>query len=280
MDKKFLKNSATALLIVATVSIFPSTVYAQEQTKIVEEPDSAETTKLPTTAETKKVQKSSNVGNLENSLNQVASTFDNTINSVTGSFSSLLDSVEENVSDFTSSLQIPDPQQILNSVLGGESKKQEAQGIAEVLENKPDGSFAITEDLVQKETIDSTVETTVQATLGSQAQAKLKKTAKAAKTNAEENVALGEDSQGKDVTQQILQNLSKQSALNSEQQASMINLGQQAQVDRALGNILDAEIAKEIAGANTASRRQDSGTANAATMQTGLITVPGGDLFE
>lgn len=258
MDKQLLKNSATALFIAATVAVFPNTAYAQEQTKIADQPD-----------------------------NQVTSTVDNTtntlgssINDVTGSFNSLLDSVEKNVSDFASSLQIPNPNQILSSILGGEGENQEAQSIAEVLENKPDGSFAITEDLVQSETIDSTVETTLQATLDSQAQAKLKKTARATQSNAEENVALGEDSQGKDVTQQILQNLSKQSALNAEQQATMINLNQQAQVDRALGNILDAEIAKEIAGANTAARRQDSGTANAATMQTGLITLPGGNLFE
>ena len=50
---------------------------------------------------------------------------------------------------------------------------------------------------------------------------------------------------------------------------------QQAQVDRAISNMLNAQQAEELAGINAAKRREDIGTANLTVRQWGLIRLPG-----
>jgi hypothetical protein len=86
---------------------------------------------------------------------------------------------------------------------------------------------------------------------------------------------LGQESQQLDASQQILQNLSQQLALESEQQATIVQQNQQAQVDRAINNVITAQATEELAEANTSTRRQDAAAAARATTQWGLIRMAG-----
>ncbi|WP_414553069.1 hypothetical protein [Anabaena sp. CCY 0017] len=87
---------------------------------------------------------------------------------------------------------------------------------------------------------------------------------------------MGEESQNLDVTQQILQNLSQQTALNSRVKERMLQESQQARIDRALINTITAQTAKELSAINTADRRKSIAAGNAATQQMGLLIMPGG----
>ena len=50
---------------------------------------------------------------------------------------------------------------------------------------------------------------------------------------------------------------------------------QQAQVDRAISNILNAQQAEELAAINAAKRREEIGTTNLTVRQWGLLRLPG-----
>ncbi|NER31487.1 MAG: hypothetical protein F6J89_28695, partial [Symploca sp. SIO1C4] len=175
--------------------------------------------------------------------------------------------------------------QIFNEIIGKEKNLQENGELASqrsgselsgVLENKPGGSYSIQEDLAEKNRQDTATQVASEATLSPQAQTTLKKTAKAVEANVIETVQLGEESQNLDVTQQIMQNLSRQEALNSQRQGTIIQQNQQAQLDRALANILNAQQAEELSERNTAQRRESAAAGRASTTQAGLLQMPGG----
>lgn len=89
-------------------------------------------------------------------------------------------------------------------------------------------------------------------------------------------INLGEESQSLDVTQQILQNLSQQTALNGQINERIFQEAQQARIDRALNNTLITQTAKELAAINTADRRKSIAAGNAMSQQAGLLMMPGG----
>ena len=190
----------------------------------------------------------------------------------------ILEPLKQKIDSFINSITIPDFIQIVEDVFNNSSSNSESetsQKTAKVLENRPLGEYGITEDRAEQATRDSAKDAAAQATLSEEAQEKLKETAAAIEASVETNVALGEESQTLDVTQQILQNLSQQEALNAAQIGTIVQQNQQAQVDRAINNVLAAEQAEELSEMNTAKRRQSSAASNASTAQWGLISLPG-----
>jgi hypothetical protein len=100
---------------------------------------------------------------------------------------------------------------------------------------------------------------------------------------SQNSMELGADSEGQDVTQNIMRNISqqsaiaaKQAALSAENQSALVMQGQQAQIDRSFANILNAQQTEELNEINTAQRRQDAAAATASSTQTGLFQMPGG----
>ena len=78
------------------------------------------------------------------------------------------------------------------------------------------------------------------------------------------------------MSQQILQNLSQQTALSAQVQNRLYAEAQQARTDRALGLVLNAQTAKEISAANIASRQSNIASGNIASLQSGMMMMPGG----
>ncbi len=184
--------------------------------------------------------------------------------------------LENIVGDFVSS-KIPDISKIIALIFSSG-----AEGVAElpskeqseILEGSPE-SYPISEteaDAVVREVLVETVES---STLSEEAQTKLKETAVFVQETVESSVNLGEDSQNRDVTQQILQNLSQQEAISATRQGIIVQQNQQAQIDRAISNILNAQQAEELNAINTAKRREEIGTANLTVRQWGMLRLPG-----
>ena len=184
--------------------------------------------------------------------------------------------LENIVGDFVSS-KIPDVGKIIELIFSSGSEgvaELPSKEQSEILEGSPE-SYPISEteaDAVVREVLVETVES---STLSEEAQTKLKETAVFVQETVESSVNLGEDSQNRDVTQQILQNLSQQEAISATRQGIIVQQNQQAQIDRAISNILNAQQAEELNAINTAKRREEIGTANLTVRQWGMLRLPG-----
>ncbi len=204
--------------------------------------------------------------------------FGNLPDSIVGFFGGL----EETVDDFVSS-KIPDIGKIIDIVFNSELEEGEAdlpsRQQSETLEGTPD-SYAISESETDAIVREILVETVESSSLNESAQTNLKQTAVLVQKTVDESVNLGEDSQNRDVTQQILQNLSQQEAISATRQGVIIQQNQQAQVDRAISNILNAQPAEELAAINAAKRREEIGTTNLTVRQWGLLRLPGNPIAE
>lgn len=211
---------------------------------------------------------------LNSTVNNV---IDNIFGDLFGGLNDFLGGLEDTVGDFVNS-KIPDIGKIIDIVFNSEVGEGEtdlpSRQQSETLEGNPD-SYAISEsetDAVVREVL---VETVSSTTLNESAQSNLKQTAVQVQKSVSESVDLGQDSQSRDVTQQILQNLSQQESISATRQGIIVQQNQQAQVDRAISNMLNAQQAEELAGINAAKRREDIGTANLTVRQWGLIRLPG-----
>ncbi len=202
--------------------------------------------------------------------------FGNLPDSIVGFFGGL----EETVDDFVRS-RIPDIGKIIDLVFNRDLSEADlpSRQQSETLEGTPD-SYAISESETDALVREVLVETVESSSLNESAQTNLKQTAVLVQKTVDESVNLGEDSQNRDVTQQILQNLSQQEAISATRQGVIIQQNQQAQVDRAISNILNAQQAEELAAINAAKRREEIGTTNLTVRQWGLLRLPGNPIAE
>lgn len=174
--------------------------------------------------------------------------------------------------------QIPDISQLWNQILSGSVNQSPGAILSEILENKTNGqsSYGIREDIGKNTTRKVVNEIANQTTLGETAQTQIAQIKEATRQDTQAIINLGEESQSLDVTQQILQNLSQQTALNGQINERIFQEAQQARIDRALNNTLIIQTAKELAAINTADRRKSIAAGNAMSQQAGLLMMPGG----
>ncbi len=205
-------------------------------------------------------QVSSLFGGIQNFVTNLPKTFENVLNGALGAFG------------------IPDLKQATDQADSTPTSSNEATALSELLENQQSGqgSYAIRNDIAGKASRDTALGIAYSATLSQQAQQDLTQRAQQASQQTQENTQLGQESQSLDVTQQILQNLSLQTALNGQVNHDMLKEAQQGRVDRAIANTLSAQQARDLSMITTTDRRKSIAAGNAATQQTGLMTLPGG----
>lgn len=188
--------------------------------------------------------------------------------------------VGETLSDTLGDLGIPDLISVLDDLEDNPTSDDEGATMSEVLESRQggsgNGSFAIRSDLANQAVRENAIGLINAASLSENAQQDMVQRAQIAEQATNQNTQLGQESQNLDVTQQILQNVSMQSALNGQLNQQLLQESQQARIDRAISNSLSAQIAKEMSAVNIADRRQEIGTKNMSVQQTGLISLPGG----
>ena len=93
--------------------------------------------------------------------------------------------------------------------------------------------------------------------------------------SSEESIVIADDSNGQDVSQNILRNISKQYALGQQIDAMAFADLQNAKIDRSLSLQMQSEILKEISGNNTREYRKDIARNGAAISSQGLVIIPG-----
>jgi len=222
-------------------------------------------------------------GNQVNGNNIFVENTENQINNFIGDVKNfvqddLFSPITNLINSTIGAFQIPDISKLWNQIIGGSAIQDPGAIWSEILENKTNGqsSYGIREDIGKDTTRNVVTEIANQTTLSQTAQTQMAQIQQANQQNTQKIISLGEESQTLDVTQQILQNLSQQTALNSQINQRIFQETQQARIDRALNNTLIAQTAKELAAINTADRRKSIATGNAMTQQAGLLMMPGG----
>lgn len=193
-------------------------------------------------------------------------------------FTNISGAVSAALSDAIGDFGVPDLASVLEQLENTPTSSDEGAKLSETLENRQsgNGSFAIRSDLANQASRRTALAVMNAATLGKDAQQLMVQQAQIAQRAIEENARLAEESQNLDVTQQIMQNLSRQSALEARVNQQLLQEALQARVDRSISNTLSAQIAEEVSAANLADRRQEIGSANMSIQHTGLISLPGG----
>lgn len=222
-------------------------------------------------------------GNQVNGNNIFVENTENQINNFIGDVKNfvqedLFSPITNLINSTIGAFQIPDISKLWNQIIGGSASQDPGAIWSEILENKTNGqsSYGIREDIGKNTTRNIVTEIANQTTLSQTAQTQMAQVKQVTQQDTQKIISLGEESQSLDVTQQILQNLSQQTALNSQINQRIFQEAQQARIDRSLNNTLIVQTAKELAAINTADRRKNIAAGNAMTQQAGLLMMPGG----
>ena len=241
------------------------------------------------------------IGGRENTISGITGEISDTISTISDSISGIWDNllnkvenfsseIESTLSSFLGELKVPDLKEAVKSIMDGNTSESEGTKLSAVLEKKPQDSYSLKENTAELAERESAVSEASKATLSKEAQQKQAQMKEIVQQNVEKtnresqnSMELGADSEGQDVTQNIMRNISqqsaiaaKQAALSAENQSALVMQGQQAQIDRSFANILNAQQAEELNEINTVQRRQDAAAATASSTQAGLFQMPGG----
>ncbi|QQE67369.1 hypothetical protein GFS31_40820 (plasmid) [Leptolyngbya sp. BL0902] len=186
--------------------------------------------------------------------------------------------------DLLGGFGVPDLQAVDQAIeddnrLGGSGS--EAGALARALEspagsNADTGRYSVGRDQSHEAQRATAVGVAQSSTLNEAAQAQMVQQATQAQQSLSGSQAAAQRSAQSDVSQDILRNLSEQSSLAAELAAQQVAQGQQAQVDRAMGNLLAAQQARALEQQNSLARRERIASGNRAIEQVGTMTMPGG----
>jgi len=189
------------------------------------------------------------------------------------------------VAGFLGAIGLPDIVELGSSIMKTPTSSNETTRVEEVLENNTGiggslGSYGIRDDRQMQAQRAAAIGTAESTSLSKKAQQRSAKALLETKQDTNDNVQLGIESQNTDVTQNIMRNISLQTALNARVTQRLLQINQQAKDNAAMANIMQTQTAKELAGKNTSERRKDISTKNQASQQGGLLMMPGGVSLE
>ena len=178
-------------------------------------------------------------------------------------------------------IKIPDLSQVSSKIIKAPTSSLEGTKLSDLLETKSSkldgkGSYSILSEFDGQAQRKAAVGIADGSTLSQEAQGNSRQVLEVTKQDTRQNIQLGEESQSLDVTQQILQNLSQQTALNAQVNERILQEAQQARTDRAINNVLLSQAAQEISAINTSDRRGSIASGNQASLQAGMLMLPGG----
>lgn len=197
----------------------------------------------------------------------------------------LFGSLNEILSSSLGAINIPDLSQVSRQIIKVPTSNIEGTQLSDLLETKSSqldgkGSYSIMSEFDGQAQRNAAVGIADGSTLSQEAQVNSRQVLEATKQDTQQNIQLGEESQSLDVTQQILQNLSQQTALNAQVNERILQEAQQGRTDRAINNVLLSQAAKEISAINTSDRRGSIASGNQASLQAGMLMLPGGGYLE
>ncbi len=288
---KFIKSSKV-LLLALVLNLSGATAFANRAAASLQDPIDAATqagqsTNTPTS--TQIAQLGTKAAN-QTTVNSFFAPIENVVHSVNDFIgdvngfvqNDLFGSLNKVLSSNLGEVKVPILNQVSDNIMKTSTASNEGTKLSETLENKigGEGSYAIKDDFNKQAERAAALGVANGATLSTQAQQQSAQQLLAAQTATRQSNQLSEESKNQDVTQQIMKNISQQTALNTQTNEMLIKEAQQARTDRAVNNVLTAQAAKEIAAINTSSRRADAASGNAASQQAGMLMLPGGGTID
>lgn len=137
------------------------------------------------------------------------------------------------------------------------------------------GSVTIKDDLRTFVQVKEAKEVAQASALSNQAQEKLRKKSNAATEALKQSTELAQDSEGQDVTQNIMRNLSSQLGLLQRTNTILVLNAQIQQRDAAIANALLAESVRELNGERVAKNRELASAYSSVITQGAQFTLPG-----
>lgn len=179
---------------------------------------------------------------------------------------------DQSLSTEAGAIGLLDPQRVVEAI-----KAKKTSTAEELLGAKTGGTGSVTikDDLRTFVQIKQAKEVAQASALSDQAQEKLKKKSNAATEALKQSTELAQDSEGQDVTQNIMRNISSQ--LGLLQRTNTI-LGLNAQIqqrDAAIANALLAESVRELNGERVAKNRELASAYSAVITHGAQFTLPG-----
>lgn len=185
--------------------------------------------------------------------------------------------IDQLLNSAIASLGIPDLAQLTASITQGNQDQSPPTQLAAALENGTDQpSFSIRSDLSRNSEWDASRGTAYGSVLSDQAQTRGQQKRNAVGQAVRSNSSLATESQGLDVTQQILQNVSAQLGHQAEVDAALFDEAEQSRIDRAHDLLLQSQIAESTLGRNVSGRRTEKATARSVTQGIAWLNLPGG----
>lgn len=166
----------------------------------------------------------------------------------------------------------PNIEVITEAIETGEETSAEAQ--SKIFENKPYGSSAISNDVIEQATRGAIANSINATTTSAAARSASQELIVGASSAIQNTKSLATNSATSDVSQQILQNLSEQASINGELLGTIAIQNAQAQNDRANQIMLDLQQAKHAAGENALKRRQNALATNRASQGWVMLNSP------
>ncbi|MBD2311116.1 hypothetical protein H6G20_05385 [Desertifilum sp. FACHB-1129] len=195
---------------------------------------------------------------INNSVNELNAGIGGILGNVNQFIRSLPNLAESLIGDLLGSLGITDNQAATQTIL------------------EQEGLFSVRQDASNKVQRDTIIGIANDSALSSEAQQQLRDRAISANEQVELALFLAQGAQQTDVSQQILQDSAAVQGAIAALSGEQLREAQQARVDRAMGNLINAQQARELQQMNVSQRRQGIATGNAAIESTGLISLPGG----
>lgn len=284
---KFIKSSKV-LLLALVLALSSAIINTARAAALTQDPADATTqarqsTNTPTSTEIAQMRTKAASQTTGSSffapIENVVQSVNNFIDDVTGFVQNdIFGSLNNLLSSTLGAVKVPVLNQVSDNIMKSSTANNEGTKLSETLENKigGEGSYAIKDDFNKQAERAAAIGVANGGTLSTQAQERSAQQLLAAQTATHNSNQLSHDSKNQDVTQRIMQNISQQTALNTQTNEMLIQEAQQARTDRAVNNVLTAQAAKEIAAINTSSRRADAASGNAASQQAGMLMLPGG----
>ena len=196
-------------------------------------------------------------------ISDIASFFTDLISGLVGSF---------NIA------KVVDIHKLFTEIMSG--NLPEEAGLSNASENNIAESYLHREDFAKSLQRKGAVATVEDTTLGEQAQEKTLENCLFANEATQIIFELGEDSQNLDTSQQILQNISGQLGQKSSIDQLIKEELTLIRQDLALTTVLDSQIAQQVHESNLSERRAHISSRNLVVLNGGLITLPGGGLWQ
>lgn len=167
---------------------------------------------------------------------------------------------------------LPDPGQVSESIQASPTSTAE-----ELLGAKTggNGSVVVKDDINTLFKVNLAKETAEASALSDDAQSKLKKKSETATAALKQSADLAQDSEGQDVSQNILRNISTQQWLQQQTSSILAMNAKIDQRDNAIANSLMAETLREVNGERIAKNRELAATYNGTITRGAQFALPG-----